>query len=343
MTTTGNFRHNGQISVGNMVIQTFSGEPCQNLPSEGRPEGYGNTAKTVYTKADSRAIFKDGKANYERHIRTVEVSDENGEVLRDNTEVGTQRDEFYCDSKIGVLLDKLANLDGNSDLTIDDLKKAGSLMGIELGHVDNNIYDRKEVVTKVDMSKIEDGIVTFTTTSGLVLHIDAETETEKANQEVFDAKYNISDEEYRAAGRRGREMQDCLHGYTTDGDWEEFEGYINQTNAGNVLQTLRGYEYESCDDSVIWNSERFFQQLFTEHRDNDKKQAAASKMIGYVVEYINDHKSSITDSDKIQVLNEIETTLKNVNLANNMTNGLGKLLDDKMHQLFEIFNISYKY
>lgn len=308
--TVGKFHHIGKLEVtGNMVIQNFQGEDVPNR--------------------SSRVIFNEGKADYQRS--------NNGELKHDN------RDEFYSDSKIAYLLSELANLDGKGDLSIEDLKKAQKLQGKVLGYIDNNIYEHKEVVKKVDMSNIKNGEVTITTTSGLVLHVNAETDEEKAAKDALEAKYNLSDEDYRNAGKRGREMQDCLHGYTTDGDWEEFEEYVNQTNAGNVLQTLRGFEYEACDDSSFWNSERFFQQLFTENRDSEKKTKVAQQMINNVIEYIKENKAKISDEATLQTLNDIETSLANANLANNMTNSFGKLLDDKMHKLFEIFKIEYKH
>lgn len=315
--TVGKFHHIGQLDVtGNMVIQDC--KPEGNIP-----------------KRTSRVIFNEGKASYQR---STETDDDAARSFKYDS-----RDEFYSDSKIAYLLSEIASLDGKADLSIDDLKKAAKLKGKVLGYVNNNPYDHKEIVKNVDMSQIKNGEITITTTSGLSLHINAETEDEKAAREALAAKYNISEDEQKAAQDRGREMQDCLHGITTGGDWKEFVGYIDQTNPGNVLQTLRGFEYEACDDSVIWNSERFFQQLFTENRDTEAKAQAAQKIIGHVLEYIKENKAKITDETKLNTLNEIETSLSNANLTNNMSNSFGKLLDNKMHQLFEIFGIEYRY
>lgn len=319
--TVGNFQHIGELVVtGNMVIQDC--KPGEYIP-----------------KRTSRVIFSEDKVLYERS------SDADNDAERIFKYDG--RDAFYSDSKIALLLGKLAKLDGKADLSINDLKEAEKLKGIELGHINNNKNNRKEFVKDVDMSQLVNGEITITTTSGLSLHINAETEDEKAAREneeaARDAKYNISEDEYKAAQNRGREMQDCLHGYTTDRDWTEFTDYINETNAGNVLQTLRGFEYEACDDSAIWNSERFFQQLFTENRDTEAKAQVAQKIIGHVLEYINENKDKITDKTKRNTLNEIETSFSNANLTNNMSNSFGKLLDNKMHQLFEIFGIKYNY
>lgn len=315
--TVGRFQHIGELKVtGNMLIQNF------------------DSKKEMDGDFYSKVIFTDGKAKYYRN-------DEGGIFKRDG------RDSFLFDSKTAILLKELAKLDGKNDLSINDLKKAKNLKGLVLGQIENNLYGNLERVKKVDMSGIDSGEVTLTTTSGLVLHVNVETAKEaeaiKAKKEAKDEKYNLSNEKYRAAGERGREMQDCLHGYTTDGDWREFEEYVNETDAGNVLQTLRGFEYEACDDSKIWNSERFFQQLFTENRSNDQKSKVAQQIINNVIEYINENEVDIADATIKKTLDEIKTSLKNTNLTNNMTNSIGKLLDDKMHQLFEIFKIEYKY
>lgn len=314
--TAGKFQRIGNLDVtGNMTIQYL-------------PKKVDEGTKEI-PNGSSKVIFENGKVDYQRS--------RDGKLKHDS------RDEFYCDSKVSTLLVELSALDGKNDLSIKDLKLAKKLQGLVLGYINNNRYEHNEVVTKVDMSNIKNGEVTITTTSGYVLHVNAETEEEKAEKEALEAKYNLSEENYKAAEKRGRDMQDCLHGYTTDGDWSEFEEYVAKTDAGNVLQTLRGFEYEACDDSAIWNSERFFQQLFTENRDKDQKIKVAQQIINNVSEYIRENKANITDEATLQTLNDIEVSLANANLANNMSNNFGKLLDNKMHQLFEIFKIDYKY
>ena len=137
-------------------------------------------------------------------------------------------------------------------------------------------------------------------------------------------------------------MQDCLHGYTTEDNWFEFNGYLSKINSTNVMQMLRGYRYESCEDSWFWNSERFFQQLLTENGEETYKKNAAKKVIHSVITYIDDNIGKITSADDQKRIEEIRSNLKEFEFPDNEQNKKGKELDNQIDELFLFFDIEYK-
>lgn len=156
------------------------------------------------------------------------------------------------------------------------------------------------------------------------------------------AEYDISKEKTIEAQEMGRKMQDCLHGYTTEDNWFEFNGYLSKINSTNVMQMLRGYRYESCEDSWFWNSERFFQQLLTENGQETYKKNAAKKVIHSVITYIDDNIGKITSADDQKRIEEIRSNLKEFEFPDNEQNKKGKELDNQIDELFLFFDIEYK-
>ncbi len=156
------------------------------------------------------------------------------------------------------------------------------------------------------------------------------------------AEYDISKEKTIEAQEMGRKMQDCLHGYTTEDNWFEFNGYLSKINSTNVMQMLRGYRYESCEDSWFWNSERFFQQLLTENGEETYKKNAAKKVIHSVITYIDDNIGKITSADDQKRIEEIRSNLKEFEFPDNEQNKKGKELDNQIDELFLFFDIEYK-
>lgn len=156
------------------------------------------------------------------------------------------------------------------------------------------------------------------------------------------AGYDISDEKTKEIQDIGRKMQDCLHGYTTENDWFEFNGYLNKIDSTNVMQMLRGYRYESCEDSILWNSDRFFQQLLTEDGQETYTKNAANKVIEAVITYIDDNIGKIQSVKDKTRIEEIRTNLEAFNFPDKEQSDTGKKLDNQIDELFLYFGIEYK-
>jgi len=145
--------------------------------------------------------------------------------------------------------------------------------------------------------------------------------------------YNLSAEEIIEARKMGENMQDCLHGYTSKKDWNEFLSYIQKTNAQNVMYVLDGYNAES-------SAQDFFLQLSTEWVSHIEKAAIARLMVNFVNTYVNDNINKL-DNDRQQVAKDV---LAGINHRFKYINTNGRensmlALDQDIAVLLSLFNI----
>lgn len=136
---------------------------------------------------------------------------------------------------------------------------------------------------------------------------EAEATQPKWPQPKSNINYNISAEQIKEAKKMGEAMQDCLHGYTTQGDWDEFYGYVKKVNPQNVMYVLAGYVNET--KGLIVDSEGFCEQLGSECANGQLINKTIRKMMLDVQTYVNDNLSKLDKQEQqfaIKMLNKLE-------------------------------------
>lgn len=158
------------------------------------------------------------------------------------------------------------------------------------------------------------------------------TAVEKEEQKAAIEKYNIESDEITDANKIGINMQDCLHGYTTKGDWKEFKEELDKVDATNVMHVIAGYNAAGVGLAV--DSDRFFTQLMSESHNKEDLEDIRDTVVEYVKEYAN-KKMEELDSRKKERVEKLISTLED-------SSNSAEKLDDAMESLFSIFKIEDK-
>ncbi|MCM1339981.1 MAG: hypothetical protein NC191_09955, partial [Muribaculaceae bacterium] len=130
---------------------------------------------------------------------------------------------------------------------------------------------------------------------------------------------------------------DCLHGYTTEGNWEEFDTLLQDVNEYNVMDVIAGFNEEG--KGMIWDSDKFFTQLMSETVDDESKiKRAKDKMIKAIIKYVDDN----INNENFKFDDYDKTDIKAAKATLNKSDATGKELDEAYEILQKKFKIKDK-
>lgn len=181
----------------------------------------------------------------------------------------------------------------------------------------------------------DDGTETKVKASDIKKAYNEAVKKEEKQQELN--KYKHSDDKIKEYNKIGQKMQDCLHGYTTEDDWDEFNELLKDVNEFNVMDVIAGFNEEG--KGMFWNSDRFFTQLMSESVDDKSKiNRAKDKMTKAIIKFVDDNIGNedynFDDYDK--------TAIRDAKAVFNKADATGKELDDAYEILQKKFKVKDK-
>lgn len=200
--------------------------------------------------------------------------------------------------------------------------------------------DREEARTFVEKG----GFLYVVNDDGTETKITA-SEIKKAHNEVVKkeekqtelGKYKHADDKTKEYNKIGQKMQDCLHGYTTEDNWDEFDELLKKVDEYNVMDVIAGFNEEG--NGMIWNSDRFFTQLMSEDVDDKSRiNRAKDKMIKAIIKFVDDN----IDNKDYNFDDYDKTAIKDAKAVFNKAEVTSKELDDAYEVIQKKFRVKDK-